>query len=229
MTDHDRIEELLALEALGALEGEDAQALARALQEHGPDCPECSGLRRELGDVAGRLAFALDPVAVRADISEEILTAEPGKPLHRVHVFRPGLGAAAAAALIALGAVGGYLLTPRQQSEVAALAEFLSRADVRVVRFEGAGGNVSAAVAPRQGFLFASDLEPLPEGHVYELWMIRGDTAVQALCLEPRDGVVVGRFEGDVTGSDALAVTVEPASCPSSPTTDPIFVAPLQV
>jgi anti-sigma-K factor RskA len=230
MTDHDRIEELLALEALDALEEEDAEALARALEQHGPDCPECARLRRELGDVAGRLAFALDPVVVRDEIRENILGEERrGRALRRAILLRPGLVAAAAAVLVVVGALGGYLLAPRQQPEVAALAEFLARPDVRVVRFEGAAGNLAAAVTSREGFLFGSGLPPVPEARVYELWMIRGETPVRGVCVEPRDGVVVARFEGAVTASDVLAVTVESDSCPSSPTTDPIFVAPLQV
>lgn len=229
MTDHDQIEELLALEALSALESEDAETLARALEDHGPDCPECAGLRRELGDVAGRLAFALDPVAVRDEIREDILRAGPERQLRRALILRPRLVAAAAAVLVAVGALGGFLLAPRQQPDVAALAEFLSRQDVRVVRFEGAAGHVAAAVAPREGFLFASDLPPIPGGRVYELWMIRGETPVRGLCVEPRDGTVVARFEGAVGASDVLAVTVESESCPTSPTTEPIFVATLQV
>lgn len=229
MRDHDRIEELLTLEALDALENEDAAALTQALHEHGPDCSECARLQRELGDAGGRLAFALDPVAVRVGLREDILSAQPGRLLRRVLVLRRGVAALAAATLVILGAVGGYLLSPRPQPEVAALAGFLSRPGVRVVRFEGTGANVSAAVGPGEGFLLASDLESPPEGRVYELWMIRGTTPVRGLCVEPRDGVVVAPFEGPITTSDVLAVTVESDSCPSSPTTEPIFVAPLQV
>jgi hypothetical protein len=229
MTDHERIEELLALEALDALEDEDAQELARALEEHGPDCAECARLRRELGDVAGRLAFVLEPVVVKEEIREDILRSGPRRPLRRVLVVRRGLVAAAAAFLVLVGAVGGYVLAPRQQPETAALAEFLARPDVRVVKFEGARGNLSAAISAREGFLFGSELPPVPEARVYELWMIRGETPVRGVCVEPRDGVVVARFEGAVTASDVLAVTVESESCPSSPTTDPLFVAPLQV
>jgi anti-sigma-K factor RskA len=229
MRDHERIEELLALEALGALEEEDARALSRALEEHGPDCSECARLRRDLGDVAGRLAFALDPVVVKEEIREDILRAGRERPLRRVLVLRRGLIAAAAALLVLVGAVGGYVLAPRQQPETAALAAFLARPDVRVVRFEGARGNLAAAISAREGFLFGSELPPVPESRVYELWMIRGETPVRGVCVQPRDGVVVARFEGAVTASDVLAVTVESESCPSSPTTDPLFVAPLQV
>jgi hypothetical protein len=229
MTDHDRVEELLTLEAMDALEDEDTEELVRILEQHGPGCSECARLRLEIGDAAGRLAFALDPVAVKVSVREDILSAERGKPLRRAFVLRPGVVAIAAAVLVLLGAVGGYLLAPRGQPEVAALAGFLSRPDVRVIQFEGAEGNVTAAVAPREGFLFASDLQPPPEGRVYELWMIRGETPVRGLCVEPRDGTVVARFAGPIGESDVLAVTVESASCPSSPTTEPIFVAPLQV
>jgi anti-sigma-K factor RskA len=229
MKGHEQIEELLAMEALGALDDEDAPTLSRALAEHGPDCAECAQLRRELGEVAGRLAFALDPASVREEIQEDILRAGPSKPLRRVRMIRPGLVAAAAAILVAVGAVGGYLLAPRQQPEIAELARFLARSDVRVVRFDGDEGNLAAAVAPREGYLFGSNLPALPEGRTYELWMIRGQSPVKGLCLEPREGVVLAGFQANLAGSDALAVTVESASCPSQPTTDPIFLAPLEV
>jgi anti-sigma-K factor RskA len=229
MKDHSQIEELLTLEVMGALDDEDREALSRALAEHGPDCKECARLRRELGDAAGRLAFALDPVSVREDIREDILSASPAKPYRRVLVFRPALVAAAAVVLVAAGALGGFLLAPRQQPEIAPLARLLARSDVQVVRFEGANGNLAAAVAPREGFLLGVDLPALPAGRVYELWMFRGQTPVRGLCVEPEDGVVAARFHADVGRSDALAVTVESASCPSQPTTEPVFFAPLNV
>lgn len=229
MKDHTQIEELMTLEVLGALDDEDREALSRALAEHGPDCEECARLRRELGDAAGRLAFALDPVSVRAEIREDILGAGPAKPYRRALAFRPGMVAAAAAVLVVLGAVGGYLLAPRQQPEIVTLARLLARSDVQVVRFEGADGNLAAAVAPREGFLLGVDLPALPAGRVYELWMFRGETPVRGLCVEPEEGVVAARFQADLDQSDALAVTVESASCPPQPTTEPVFFAPLNV
>ena len=58
MTDHGRIEELLAVRALGGLDAAETQELDRALAAHGASCAECARLRSESEEVAGRLAFA---------------------------------------------------------------------------------------------------------------------------------------------------------------------------
>jgi hypothetical protein len=225
MRSHERIEELLAAEALGALDADDAEALSRLLAEHGPECTECRRLRRAYADVAGRLAFVLDPAPVREGMAEDVLRAGRPGPVRRL---RAALVGVAAAALLVVGAVGGYLLAPRQDADLTELARFLARPDVRVVRFQGPSGNLGAAVAPGEGFLVGSDLPDLAEGRVYELWAIRGRTPVRSACVEPQGDVVVARFEADLSGSDALAVTVEPETCPSRPSTAPLYQAPLQ-
>jgi anti-sigma-K factor RskA len=225
MKSHEGIEELLAAEALGALDADDAEALSRLLAEHGPECTECRRLRRAYGDVAGRLAFVLDPAPVREGMADEVLRAGRPAPLRGL---RAALVGAAAAALLVVGAVGGYLLAPRQDADLTELARFLARPDVRVVRFQGPSGNLGAAVAPGEGFLVGSDLPDLAEGRVYELWAIRGRTPVRSACVEPQGDVVVARFEADLSRSDALAVTVEPETCPSRPSTAPLYQAPLQ-
>ena len=80
MKGHESIEELLAAEALDALDADDAEALSGLVAEHGPECAECRRLRRAYGDVAGRLAFALDPTPVREGMAEGVLRAErPGR------------------------------------------------------------------------------------------------------------------------------------------------------
>jgi hypothetical protein len=226
MKRHDRIEELLAVEALDALDTDDAETLSRLLAEHGPECMDCRRLRQAYGDVGGRLAFALDPVPVPDRMPEEILRTDVSP--RRERGLRAALVGAAAAALIAIGGVGGYLLAPGQDADVSELARFLTRPDVRVVRFQGPSGHLRAAVAPGEGLLMGSDLPPLTEGRVYELWAIRGQTPVRSVCVEPEGGVVVARFEADISGSDALAVTVEPETCPSRPSTAPLYQAPLR-
>lgn len=225
MKGHDQIAELYALEALDALDAEDQEALSRVRAEHGPGCPECAELQKAYRDAAGRLAFSLDPVPIREEVAQEVLRAGREVPLLPAGRWRRALLAAAAAVLVGVGAVGGYFLAPRRQGEVESLARFVSRADVQVFRFQGRSGNLVAAVAPQEVFLLGSDLPALSPGRVYELWIIREETASKGLCLEPRNGVVAARFEADVRGSDALAVTVEPSSCPSQPSTEPVFQA----
>lgn len=233
MRDHERIEELLALEALEALDARAAEALARELAGHGPSCPECHRLRREYGDVGGRLAFALEPMPVPEEIVEEILRSREEAPFvpvpRRRSVGRALLGAAAAVVLFVVAAAGGYLLGVRQGPDALALAEFLSRPDVQVVRFDGTGGDLAAAVAPGAGgYLFGSNLAPLPEDRLYALWMIRRGSAVRGACLIPEHGSLLAPVDIDVTGAELLAVTVESTACPSQPTSDPILTAPLR-
>jgi hypothetical protein len=79
--DHSTIEELLAVQALGGLDGDDVDALARLRAEHG-DCEECRRLEAEFTDTAGRLAFSVAPVPIDPSIADRILaTSAPGEPV----------------------------------------------------------------------------------------------------------------------------------------------------
>ena len=49
------------------------------MHEHGPDCAECRRLETEYGEVAGRLAFALEPVAVRHTFQEQTIELALGE------------------------------------------------------------------------------------------------------------------------------------------------------
>ncbi|HXF73333.1 MAG TPA: hypothetical protein VNO79_12075, partial [Actinomycetota bacterium] len=91
MNDHARIEELLAARALGALEPEDEEALARERAAHGPGCEECARLERGFAEAAAALALTLQPVPPRAGFEDEVVAramarrprpgpAKPGGP-----------------------------------------------------------------------------------------------------------------------------------------------------
>ena len=43
--------------------------------------------------------------------------------------------------------------------------------------------------------------------------------------MRPHDGAIVVFVNADLTGTDQMAVTVEPESCPSAPTTTPVLVS----
>ena len=113
MTDHERIEEMMAAQALGGLSAADEAELELLRAEHSRDCRECRRLESAYGDVAGRLAFALDPEPVPARMAEDILQrAEREGPLTAPRAVRPGGGrrlavAATAALLLVAGGVGG--------------------------------------------------------------------------------------------------------------------------
>jgi anti-sigma-K factor RskA len=227
--DHQGIEELLSASVLGALEPEEQAALEQEMSSHGPRCPECMELRRDYGEVAGRLAFALEPVAVRPGLEDEIVrlalgavTAEVVQIPARRNRSRVWRGLVAAAAAFVLFA-GGWLardLSGRQNPTVAL--------PTKVVSFQGTGGNLSVAFHPgeRGVYLLGSDLAAPPSGKVYEVWKIEGDTPVRGACFRPTANGSFFRFlDTDISTTQVMAVTVEPATCSSAPTSEPFLTA----
>jgi anti-sigma-K factor RskA len=230
MRDHERIEELMAVRALGGLDGDDDEALRREMAEHGDDCAECRRLESEFDEVAGRLAFAPDPVPVRDGFEDEVVAAATqarGRPAppSRERLERPGRRLrplAAVAASIVLFAAGlgiGTLVNGREAVPPGA----------RVVAFQGEGrGSLSLAYRPGEDgvYLLGSGLESPPEGRVYEVWLFRDGTPVPAACFRPSsDGSVFEFVDAGLGTTDLMAVTVEPSACPSAPTTQPILTA----
>ena len=230
MRSHERIEELIAIRSIGGLDPQEQAELERLMASHGPDCEECRRLEVEYGEVAGRLAFALDPVALRPGFAEETIglalgeapASRPGRAGGR---WRPFVAVAAAVVLFVGGAVvgaavfGGGAKVPEQATVLA-----LEPQDPSLT------GTVTAAFTPGEPgiYLQGSGLEPLPQDQVYELWVIQGETPAAAVCVRPGDdGSVFGFADNQVTGSEVLAVTVEPSSCSDAPTTPPIWAAPV--
>ena len=230
MRDHTRIEELIAIRSIGGLDPQEQAELEREMVSHGPDCEDCRRLEVEYGEVAGRLAFALDPVALRPGFAEETIglalgeapASRPGRAGGR---WRPLVAVAAAVVLFVGGAVvgaavfGGGAEVPGQATVLA-----LEPQDPSLT------GTVTAAFTPGEPgiYLQGSGLEPLPQDQVYELWVIEGETPAAAVCVRPGDdGSVFGFADNEVTGSEVLAVTVEPSSCSDAPTTPPIWAAPV--
>lgn len=232
MRDHTRIEELIAARALGGLDPADAEELARARAEHGPGCLECRRLEDDYREVAGRLAFALPPDPVPEGLEEALVarTLRADRAPAARRWARPLLAAAAAAVVLVAGGLGGYLLAPREEGAADALAAFLAAPGTEVVPFQGlAPGKLSLAFRPGEpeAFLVGADLPPPPEDRVYELWMVRGGTPVRGPTFAPEDGAVILRMEADLTGAQALAVTVEQEGGVDRPTSDPVYTARL--
>lgn len=228
--DHQMIEELLSASVLGALEPEERAVLDQEMAAHGPHCDECLELRRDYGEVAGRLAFALEPVALRPGFEDETVRLARGAPAATVvqipsrkdhsRIWR-GLGAVAAALVLF---AGGWLARDLGGGEDGATAVLPSR----VISFQGTGGNLSVAFEPGTPglYLLGSDLAAPPSGKVYEVWMIRGGTPVRGACFRPSpNGSLFTFLNAGLGTTQAMAVTVEPSSCSSAPTSEPILTA----
>jgi len=226
--DHALIDELLAARALDGLDDADAAVLERELAAHG-DCDECRRLEARHAEVAGMLAFALDPRPVNDAIVDRIL-AEPRPPAAtpdalaarrnaRLVRWQAAFGVAAAVAVIL-----AFVLATRPAEGPSALGSV-------VVAFEGeAPGEVALAYTPGEpgALLWATGLPDLGAGKVYEVWMIEDDQPVRGACLAPEDGAVAAYLDADLSSGPLMAVTVESTACPDAPTTDPVYTAELE-
>jgi anti-sigma-K factor RskA len=223
--DHTEIEELLAVRALGGLDPEEDAALRRAMATHGPDCPVCDRLQAEFESTAGVLGFALDPVPVDPAIADRIL-ARP-RPTERLEPSprrsRRWTAVAAIAAAIVLVVASIALLRPTTQT--IAGVTFTPH----VVAFQGGAGEVAMAYSPGEpgALIVGRDLPSPGTDQTYEIWAITGTTPVSAGCVSPTDGRLATFTDLDVSSSDLMAITVEATSCPSAPTTQPVYTATL--
>lgn len=235
MRDHERVEGLIAIHALDGLDPGDEQTLRREMADHGPDCAECRRLEAEYGEVAARLALALDPIPARVGFEDQVVAnalrtsadTSPGPRPRRERrrllgrlELRPLVAVAASIVLFA----GGWALGALMSGPGVAVPP-----GARVVVFEGQG-DAALSVAYRPGeagvYLLGSGLEPQPKGGVYELWSFRGQTPVRGGCFRPTgDGSVFAFLPAEIGATRLMAVTVERSSCPSAPTSAPILSA----
>jgi hypothetical protein len=224
--DHSVIEELLAVRALGGLDANDDITLQRLMAEHGPDCETCRRLMDGFDETAGLLGFALDPVPVDPRIADRILAQPRPTPARDAPTQRPvrrwpALVAVAAALVLVLASIAVF----RPRTQTIAGASFAQQ----VIRFEGGTGEVAMAYSPGEpgALIVGSDLPAPGADRVYEIWAITETTPVSAGCVSPTDGRLATFTDLDVSTSDLMAITVESSSCPSAPTTQPIYTATL--
>ena len=235
--DHASIDELLAIRALGGLDGDDAARLERELAAHG-DCDECRRLEAEHNEVAGMLALSLDPRPVDEGMVDRIVAQEQRRTPReeqgperiviassvdelasrrdaRLGRWQAAFGVAAAIALI----LSFVLATRPGGVEVPGT----------IVAFQGERGELAMAYTPgeRGALVWGAGLPDPGGGKTYELWMIEGGNPVRGACLAPTDGAVAAYLDADLSSAELMAVTVESTDCPSAPTTDPIFTAEL--
>ncbi len=225
--DHALIDELLAARALDGLDEGDTALLERELAAHG-DCEECRRLEIEHAEVAGMLALALDPLPVREDMADRILTDDrtavaPIEHLEARRDARLGWWQAAFGVAAAVAVVFAILLATRDGGDPGVPGS-------TTVAFEGAApGELAMSFTPGESgaLVWATGLPDPGPGNVYELWMIEDGEPVRGACLAPEGGAVAAFLDADPSSADLLAVTVESEECPDAPTTEPVYTAEL--
>jgi hypothetical protein len=245
--DHDRIEELLAVRVLDALDGCDVAALVSEMAEHGPDCEECRRLETELNETAAMLGFSLDPQPVDPSMVDRILAEPlsvpeaPEAPTTEAPIDRAGRdevaerrrrrrgrgwAALVAAAVALVVVVGGLVVVAPERTQPVS-----TNWAQTVVQFEGTSGELAMAYSPDQaGAVFwGQDLPDPGPGKTLEIWKFEGKTPISGGCVSPVDGRVAAFEPVDLSSAQLMAVTVESTECPAAPTSEPILTARLTV
>jgi anti-sigma-K factor RskA len=223
--------------ALNALSAEEAVLFRRHLEQ-------CAACRQEVGEFRQAAAEIGEAEAVvpPAELRRRVLAAADRTPqqpplstggtlgsnvtaLPRRWVTRL-LVAAAAAVLVAAGAVGISQLQDDDERHGTLLAQEVVQVfeadDANTATMETTnGGRISVATSPSRGKM-AVDTDELPaleDDQVYQLWAVRGDEATSMGILQPERGVAMELPSPDIE----VAITIEPAGGSDQPTTAPIM------
>ncbi len=236
--------------ALDALEG---GAERDRFVRHMNRCPSCASEVRGFREVATALAFAAatEPppelrdrvLAVAARTRQqppEVRTrARPRRGRTRWSAWTPWLSGVVAVASIAAAVFFG-LAQAHTRSELSqaraenqALNLLLSSPQVRVLSHvitHGGTATVVLAADRHELAVVTTGLPALPNGKVYQLWLIGKTTTVSAgLLPAAREGLTPAVLATGVVKGDTLGLTVEPAPGAAQPTTTPILALPLPV
>jgi Anti-sigma-K factor rskA len=227
--DHERIEELLAGHALGALSGEDAIAADRLLAEHVPSCPLCretlAGFRAVAAELSLDASAASPPDLILARIRRSVRDARAGR---RRGTFVAT--AAGVAALVGMAALSMSLGTRATRAEthldrMGRLFDALSQPGVAPVSLQAldampmvevSGPNLERIIVAGHGI-------PMPaRDHVYVIW-IGTEAGFRPLgsVMPDEFGFVYRSFEVDPSSFDRILITEErKGPRPQVPTTD---------
>lgn len=225
--DHDNIRELLAAHALDALEPDEA----RAVDAHVAICDPC---RTEL-DQHRAVASLIGAQSVEADVPDSLWgRVEAGIATAAVTPLRPnrtGLITAigAAAAMLALVVVQTARLDTAQdqlaaaEERIAGIDHAIAAGDwtmvaslaattpgARSISLDGDAPTEVTLLPNGTGFVTASQLDVLPPGRTYQLWIVQRGEVVSAGLLG--NGATGSVFRYDPSSLEGLVVTEEEAA-----------------
>ncbi|HSG78421.1 MAG TPA: anti-sigma factor [Acidimicrobiia bacterium] len=205
----ERLDELIAAYALGALDADEAATVERALV----DDPDAAAAFDAYLETAAALATGDEPApaALWARIADETRPAEI-VPLRRPSRVLAAMSAAAVAVVAVLG-IALFL----QRSELSDLRSDPLTAAVDAARGEegtlvvALTGEVNAEVVLGRdgvGYLVSEDLPPLSSESTYQLWAIVDDRVISAGVLGSAPSVAPFNVDG-AAAVDGFALTIE--------------------
>ena len=237
---HAEADEMLAAYALGALAPADLQRV----EEHLATCERHAQAAAELVRVTPALALTAPDREPSPELRSRILAAlrsedaaippppiarlaprpaeaSPPRPRSAGSRWPARVAALAAAALLMLagGIAIGRLTAP--QPAVAQVTTWTFHGTA-----QGAVAHLVYFNADHRAVLEVEGLRPLAAGQVYEVWLFKGTTPIDAGIGQLRNGTLVAPLQGDLPSYAQIAMTVEPGE-QSKPTSAPILVGKL--
>ncbi len=229
----EQIEELAALDALGALDGEDVAVWERLCAED----PEAARLRDAMAAAVAPLVRADGPPApeaLRQRVMDAVFgAADPGA--NATDRFTGWSAWAAAAGIVLLAIAGTAGTTALRESVVVRDARPESGALYIPLNgygdYAAAKGGVLWDSGQRGWYVQADGLPALPSSHRYRVWAVDADGVVHDCGELPLSaGGAARRFVQPGDGIDSMlgfALTVEPAgTSPEAPSTPAVLISP---
>lgn len=236
------VDELDAALALGAVESDEARAIAAHLET----CAEPHAQLRAFVGAGEVLMMSNDPVNPSPVVRDRLMTTIGRTP--QEHRLTPGRASPrgwfdwlsprvarplAVAAVIALVATGAWNVTLQsqvgeQERALRAVAAAISGGEV-AVRVDGSAGRGYLVDTPGSGAtLVVADLEAIGADQLYELWLLdAGGAPVAVGTFRPSgDAVAVVAVDRDLAGYATFAVTLE-AQRVQAPTGEPVMIGEL--
>ena len=232
-TEHEATQALLPAYALDVTD----RGEQRSVEAHLRRCAACRATLADYLALGDDLAYALPAVTAPRHLEAQL--RRKIAPVPRAAGWWTWLGGwrapALAALLILLIGANFYWLDRAHSAEqqVAVLAGLTSAAGVPLP--------ASAAEADSRGIFYRTpdgrlallcvyELPPLPEGKVYQAWLVRGNERDSGGLFQvtPRgDGILVIGAARPLADYTAIGVTVEPAGGSSGPTSPRVIGGPL--
>jgi hypothetical protein len=209
VTDHERIDELLAGYVLRSLSGPDEAEADRLLADHVPRCGRCRSELADLREVASDLALSAPPIEAPETLLPRLVRQLEPRQQRR----HPRTRLALAASVVAVFGLAGTWM----QGQIAetgtrrdALATILAFARDHDAQMEPVG-RVTRVAAPdvRHMYLYGEHVPSPPDGTVYGVWLVTDGTPRLAGTFVPDGGWVYLRVTFDAA-ADELWITLEP-------------------